>query len=665
MRYRPDIDGLRTIAVLPVVFFHGGMISGGFVGVDVFFVISGYLITMILYEDARSGRLSIIRFYDRRIRRILPALFVVFGVTTLFALWLLTANDLVMYSRSLIAAVAFVSNIYFWKANDYFADGGDPAPLLHTWSLGVEEQFYIFFPILIYLFARFFRLTLLPFAVIAVGVISFGLSWYGSIRVPNFAFYMLPARAWELLAGSIIAIPFLPTLRPWMGRTLAALGIAGILVACFFYTSKIAFPGLAAALPVFGAAFVVYGGLYSGGGLASWLLSRPPMVYIGKTSYSLYLWHWPILVFGAQYFGGELSTAQALVLIALSFAAAVLSYHFVETPFRTGAVLALPWKRFSAAGAAMAAFAVCAQTLILTKGLPIRMPEAASTASAARFDRSPAENECLVIPKQSELPAPARAERCTFGAAPGGTYQVALWGDSHGSAMVPGVVAAFTARGQSVRQITLAGCPPLLGASVGVRDGGYRCRTFNDLVVKELALMPKGGTVFIVGRWRNWLGSGRVNFLKDDLSGAPSQEDSARAFDASLDRSIAAVRALGLKPVIVGPVPEFLKAVPGCASRALFHGFDASSCYRIDAAQREKLLGPAEAALARAQKRWPDVTFLMPASAFCDVNGCDARIDGRIAYRDSHHLNQTAAKILLPRLLKAAGYATSGSAALH
>lgn len=341
MKYRADIDGLRAVAVLPVVFYHLGTkyASGGFVGVDVFFVISGYLITGLISGQISAGTYSVVDFYVRRARRIFPALFFMFALSALFALGFVLSSDIKAFSDSLRAASLFVSNIYFYVTTDYFALDQNMQPLLHTWSLAVEEQFYIFFPLIliaVHRFAAGAERTVL----IALAVVSFAISIWLVQTDAGAGFYLLHARAWELMVGGLLAIGAVPPIRS--ERAAGLLGLLGLLLitaSVFLYDDETPFPGFAALAPCIGAALVIHSG-EAGKTIASRLLSLSAVRFVGLISYSLYLWHWPVIVFSrylAYWYGWNPDAKlHKLAVLALSLALAVFSWHVIEKPFRQG-----------------------------------------------------------------------------------------------------------------------------------------------------------------------------------------------------------------------------------------------------------------------------------------------------------------------------------------
>ena len=295
MKYRAEIDGLRAVAVIPVILFHAGFefFSGGFVGVDVFFVISGYLITMILIEDIERNSFNLIEFYERRARRLLPALFFVMLICIPFAFLLMLPDAMKSFSQSLIAVSLFVSNILFWRESGYFATAAEEKPLLHTWSLAVEEQYYLFFPLFLLFAWRFFkeRVFGVIFVVAAISLLISEWGWRNS-AIANF--YLAPARAWELLAGSIAAL--IVQKRGVRGNgILSLLGLAAIVIAILIYDSTTPFPSVYTLLPITGCVFLVL--FADKQTIAARLLSNKIFVGIGLISYSAYLWHQPLFAF--------------------------------------------------------------------------------------------------------------------------------------------------------------------------------------------------------------------------------------------------------------------------------------------------------------------------------------------------------------------------------
>jgi len=337
MNYRREIDGLRALAVLPVIFFHAGFetFSGGFIGVDVFFVISGYLITTILLTDLEQGTFSIANFYERRARRILPALLLVMLVSIPFAWLLLLPKSLVSFSKSLLSTSTFWSNIFFWSERGYFGTATELKPLIHTWSLAVEEQYYVFFPLLLLIFSR--QKRILRLTLTALLICSFGLCiWLTKIHQDS-AFFLLPTRLWELLVGSMVAIRLLKAKDNFSTTTFKSaffelLGFFLILLPIFYYDKTTSFPGYAALAPVLGTALII--SYSSSASPIGRILGRPIFVYPGLISYSAYLWHQPIFAFARHYHDTSISLYFYILAIGLTFLIAYFSWKYVEQPCR-------------------------------------------------------------------------------------------------------------------------------------------------------------------------------------------------------------------------------------------------------------------------------------------------------------------------------------------
>ena len=362
MRYRPEIDGLRAIAVAAVILFHAGfaLFGGGFVGVDVFFVISGFLITSIIVEELKTGRFSVLRFYERRARRILPALFTVMAACVPFAYRLLSPDDLKDFAQSLAAICLFASNVLFWGESGYFDTQAELKPLLHTWSLAVEEQFYVLFPLLLLVAWRLGRRFLLVL-IGAIAALSFITSVEEVKNFPSAAFYLLPSRAWQLLVGALASFvadrwPSVALRQPAVRLASEAFGWGGmamIVMALFLFDEQTPFPGLNAALPTVGTVLVLLGASdrTSVGRMLAWR----PLVGLGLISYSAYLWHQPLFAFTKHALLADLPTDLAIVLCAVTIVLACLSWRYVEQPFRDRSLISRGMV-FALSAAGMAAF---------------------------------------------------------------------------------------------------------------------------------------------------------------------------------------------------------------------------------------------------------------------------------------------------------------------
>src|SRR5580704_2760991 len=449
MKYRSDVDGLRAIAVIPVVLFHAGMVrvSGGYVGVDVFFVISGYLITTILLEDIRRERFSIATFYERRARRILPALFTVLFFASLIAYKLLLPNDARDYGRSLIATLGFVSNIELSRQMGYFAAPAEMKPLLHMWSLAVEEQFYIIYPLFLFLVTRYFRKRY----AIAIGSVLVLSLVYGIARTETQAatsFFLPTTRAWELLIGGMLAIQSLPKLRHQMSANLLGLlGLGLITYSVFAFSAATPFPGYHALYPCVGAALIIYNGM-AAETIVGRILSIKPIVFVGLISYSLYLWHWVIIVFTKYYLARPLAGLETAGVILAAFLMATLTWQFVENPFRGREAIGSRAWIFSGAAVITLLFAAYGGLAIASDGFPARFSGEARVLMNARDDFWKRRDEC-------------DGKVCRVGVADA-EETFLLWGDSHAGALAPAFEQLALEDKQAGAVAFESACAPLL-----------------------------------------------------------------------------------------------------------------------------------------------------------------------------------------------------------
>lgn len=341
MKYRPEIDGLRAIAVMPVVLFHAGFttFSGGFVGVDVFFVISGYLITTIILSEMAQGSFSLINFYERRARRILPAVFLVMLISLLFAWLFLMPSDMKLFCKSLVAVSSFSSNILFWSEAGYWDIANEIKPLLHTWSLAVEEQYYVLFPLFLMLMWRYRKRWIFGILILFAGI-SLAAAQWGAHHMPSATFYLLPTRVWELAIGACIAFYFflgIPVIGSLLAHKFVAeiFGLIGLLMigyATFIFDEKTPFPSLYALVPTIGAGLIIT--FSSSQTIVGRLLGTRPIVAIGLISYSAYLWHQPLFAFVRYMSFSEPKYSVFLGLIIFTLLLSYLSWRFVEKPFR-------------------------------------------------------------------------------------------------------------------------------------------------------------------------------------------------------------------------------------------------------------------------------------------------------------------------------------------
>lgn len=473
-QYRADIDGLRALAVLPIVAFHLGfqIFDGGYVGVDIFFVISGYLIGGIILRETHAGTFSFARFYERRLRRILPALTFMLLGTTAAAVYILFPRPLEEYARSLVASMLSLSNIQFWQQAGYFDSASDAKPLLHTWSLGVEEQFYIVFPPLIYLLLRL-RAPL----VVALGglaILSFALSVYGVGHYPTATFFLIHTRAWEFLLG-VLAVRFPDRLlaNRSLREGVSMIGIASILAVIMLYAPDTPFPGWAALPPCLGTAALLVSGS-AGPSLISRLLSWRLVTFFGLISYSLYLWHWPVIVLARQAIPeGWLRMDERFIALAVTIALATLSWRYIERPFRSPQFTA----RAIFGWSAVAAVLVCAIGigLVVTRGLPQRFsPEIARIADF--IDNPPPNDKCFI----GRLSTAGSYDYNGCLRIDPARPNVLVLGDSHANHLVPGLRQIYPAI--NFQETAVAGCRMTVNVTGDLAPdcATFRQRMFGD-----------------------------------------------------------------------------------------------------------------------------------------------------------------------------------------
>ena len=621
--------------------------GGGYVGVDVFFVISGFLITQLLLHDLETGRFSIASFYERRIRRIFPALFALMAVVTLAATWLLLPQDLAAFGRSAVATSLFFSNVEFWQHAGYFARAAEETPLLHTWSLAVEEQFYIFFPLFLWACHRGGRRrTVILTATIAV--VSLALSLWTVPRDRDTAFYLAHTRAWELALGALLAMHvFAP---PHSARARHAAGIAGlalIAVAVHLYSSATPFPGAAALLPCLGTAAIIWAGT-GGHHAAGDLLACRPLVLVGLVSYSLYLWHWPLLAFAGYVSLGEPSAwLTALALLAATIAA-VLSWRYVERPFRGRSGLFTRPDLFRAAGLSMSLMIAFGVAAYASDGWPGRLSPEVQRLVAGRDDHAPLDAPCWNV-----TPAAVSAGRlCRTGTATGAPSFL-VWGDSHARVLSDAIGTAAAARGRAGLMASRSACAPLLDVRRSDLSERRQCMEFNRAVLDFAIASPGLTDVILIGRWallaegtRYLHERGETVYLSDSHSTARSIEENRQVFERALAAVVAELTAARKHVWIIGPVPEVGWDVPDTLARGERFGEPveiAPTRAEFDARQANVL-----ASLARIAATY-GATLLPLHDRLCDEARCAVVADdGTPLYFDSHHLSRAGVRTMAP-----------------
>lgn len=582
MKYRKDIDGLRAVAVLPVLIFHAklGFFHGGFLGVDVFFVISGFLITSILIEEISQKTFSFANFYERRVRRLLPALIFMTAATSVLAYQLMITVDLKGYGNSLVAMSLFSSNIFFWLDSGYFDRVADLKPMLHTWSLAVEEQYYFFFPLVLLIVLRWVP-KLLTLTVLTILVISLGLASWASVNAPDANFYLLPTRAWELMFGSLASILIFNNVQILERLSTANAFKNGALIVLFicliWFDESIPHPSMLTLIPVLATLVLIV--IPAPDSLAHKLLTLRPMVFTGLISYSLYLWHQPLLVFN-RYMSAKSDASVRIAILLAAFALAFVSWRYIEKPFRHRNVTTRKqvYSFCAVSFAAIIGFGLYAGQ----DGLPSRYTQ---------------EQQALLSYLQYNAPAgqPQDNAHCfldedethkALSASCFDSGSVLLWGDSHANALAKGLRYKL---GENLNETTSSACLPLINTHFPHRK---HCQTTNDFVIEHIQ-QANYDTIVLHGNWISH----------------PDKID-------ALSETLAALQTVNARIIVVGGVPHYLPDLPSfLLTKRLLLDAD-SAPVKVE----PTLFAEIEAIdtkLMAASKQFDNVTFVSALASFC------------------------------------------------
>ncbi|HWX07533.1 MAG TPA: acyltransferase family protein [Bradyrhizobium sp.] len=608
-RYRPDIDGLRAIAVMLVVNFHGfpQALPGGFIGVDIFFVISGFLITGIVARELDQQRFSLVAFYVRRIRRIFPALIVVLAATLVLGwLWMLP-SAYAQLSADVVASAAFLANIALLLQSGYFDTASGNKPLLHLWSLGIEEQFYLFWPLILMLAVRL-RLGILKVAA-AIGLASFVLNVALIGPNPVATFYLPFTRAFELAAGATLACGWsrISQDRRASNRR-AAIGLLLIVIAAGVLDTQRAFPGWWALLPVGGAALLL-------SAPSAWgcrhVLASPLLVWIGLISYPLYLWHWPLLVFFGIIKFGPLTLPERELILLASAVLAWLTYRLVESPFRFGRPGPL---KIASLGAGMVAVAVAGAVVVEGRGFEFRLPPEIRELADVRADSSKWRvHECLLDLGHETSFAETCVDRDR-------RPLIVVWGDSTAGALMPGLRKAQTAHHFGIAQFTSSSCVPALNVD---NPDAPHCREINDKVLSLVRrLQPE--IVVLHGTWGKYL-------------------------DNVAETVVALRKQTGARVVVLGAVPEWRRGLPSEVLRyfMLHHSL-------IPPRSSNAVPPDAYDAIMRAKLVPLGAEFISASDVLCNADGCLTRIGDAasdILASDHVHLTEKGSVFLAQSII--------------
>lgn len=582
MNYRSDIDGLRALAVLSVVLFHFGFpgFYGGYVGVDIFFVISGYLISGIIIDECAEGKFSVVEFYRRRIVRIFPALFAMLGIVVLIGSYVLLPDELLDLGGQVLGASFFYSNAYFFKTANYFGGDSHAKFLLHTWSLSVEEQFYIIWPFLLVFFHK--NKSAMKYSVATVAVIFFVLlSQYLVYIDQSFAFYMMPARFWEFAAGAVaVYVVRGNKLNGQASSILGVIGLFAILLPVKFYNEQVVFPGLSALPPCIGTACIL---ATNGRGFVSKFISNRIFTFFGKISYSLYLWHWPVVVFTSVFYFHEVNLVGKVVLFVISVVLGYLSWRFVEQPVRRNAKKIDAKLAFKSASALFILTALVVLLIRQDDGLKLRFDGRQNQmASYISYhgDQKYREGSCFVVQKGEAFDA----RKCL--SVSDKKKNILIVGDSHAAHLWPGFSEKFS--DYNILQATHTGCRPLINPQ---KHGD--CEEFYNSFMHDWLKSNRVDVLIMAGRW-----------AKSDMNILPATIDEYKKYAEKL--------------ILIGPVPQYVSSLP----RLLVWKGDAAvlnAAMLKDAVMLDPLMGNIAVAA--------NVQYVSPISLWCRKNKCRTEIN--------------------------------------
>ena len=645
--YRPDIDGLRGIAVILVVMFHADFaFGGGYIGVDIFFVISGYLITSKLLHDYQSGTPSIARFYSGRAKRILPALFVMYAACLIAGRVLMLPVDFTELSRTTLSSALFGANFYFYGLSGYFDGPAIEKPLLHTWSLAVEEQFYLVWPLICFHLLFKARASRQVLTIVVAGAISLFVAQYLMTTDRSAAFFFPVTRAWELLAGALIAVR--PIKLP-QGATgpLSILSVLIIVASGLFLNSRSDVPGVWAIPAIAAAATLINAGPQT---FAARAIACEPLRRIGRISYSLYLWHWPLLAFARYYAERTLTPFESAAAVIAALAISSISWAYIEQPVRHR----FPSVRrvLTAAGAGLVVTVVVAFVCLSNTALDAASPNARE-AMLDIATRNPFVKNC-----HRNKPSPINtSDECLIGAKTSGVPDFILIGDSHGDHFAPALDRAGEATGLTGIQITRGGgCAPIWG--IKQISGGRPvpgCDSYRSDVLQYIDGLPTNRLIIIAARWSLYLkttgpGIDAPFFATTEASPALTVASTQKNIVEHMRSTVKMLRERGHRVMVIDQIPEYPFFPLSCFVR---HSTQANAGYLCgeDKADVDAFMRPVESAMAAAESSGATIT--RPADFLCTSGRCTVAKHGVFLYRDIHHLNLKGALELTPILARA------------
>jgi peptidoglycan/LPS O-acetylase OafA/YrhL len=640
-KYRLDVDGLRAVAVLGVVIYHlnEDWLSGGFTGVDVFLVISGYLITSIICRDIATHSFSFKAFFHRRVVRLFPALAAMLCVNFLVGMVILVPYDLVLLSRGIVASLGFASNVYFWRTGSYFDSSTEISPLLHTWSLGLEEQFYLFFPAAL-VFGSRISPRRVPLGLALAMMVSLLCCVIVQQFRPTAAFYLLPFRAWEFLAGGLVAVGnWRLGSRMKMAVSFSAwIGLLLILYSMTQIKAGVEYPGIQAILPVIGTMLIINAGKYTGGGLTA-VLSRRPLVVIGKLSYSLYLWHWPVITYQKyvnNFITDSLGAGSAIAAVLVSLLLAILSYTWIECWFQ---------KRFRTAlggsgeASAYAFYKLSSGVILGLAFLSVLIHNQEGFKKRLRVDLAHLNDDISpsipYLECNGDVPADVLTNKCSFGDRKSQT-RILIWGDSHALAWAPGLESILPDTGVLAVLATKSACPPLIDVRNPVSLG---CDEFNQGVMRWIE-RNEVRRIVMIASWISY-SSATGQYQLVNSSGL---KGNSVVFGDALTQTVNALNDLGARALIVTPTPG---APSDVVRRTLLS--------RMNGAEepQARLYAKYQADVQAFRSSLSSITksemigVLDPTTLLCNTRECRYKqSDGTLLYRDGGHLSVAGATFM-------------------
>lgn len=649
MKYRKEIDGLRALAVLPVILFHAGFttFSGGFVGVDIFFVISGYLITTIIVDEMEKGSFSLLNFYERRARRILPALLFVMLCTLPFAWFWMLPQDLKMFSESIVAVLLFVSNVLFYLTSGYFDTASELKPLLHTWSLAVEEQYYVLFPIFLMLTWKLGKKWIISLLLLVAIVSVFAAQW-GSKNHPDFTFFLLPTRGFELLIGALISlyinykfgvISVNQSVSQSFSQSFSLAGLALVLYAIFAFDSNTPSPSLYTLIPTIGAGLILV--FANTKNLVGKLLGSKLFVGIGLISYSTYLWHQPLFSFARLRTYGIPSTIILIILCFASVALGYISWKYIENPYRNKKLISS--KKLLILLVTPVLFLMAVGLITYSEeGFPKRVtgiPEKSSESIIGTKIRE----KCDV---NFDGKTGMNIDFCSLGDTNKTNVTLAIFGDSHSEAILPVLDKIGKERHEKYSHIALGGCVPFL--NVDVARGSWKSKTCENLATKEYNFVKdnKIKNIFLVGRWSLYTDGNydksRIYYLVTNDNSKLDQSTTRLNFEKSLKNTIKKYQDIGVNVFLLAQIPQ--QKIDGDSLYKKLYWFNEEhkseiiKLASISKSEHLALQAYNRSVLSKLQNELK-FTYIDVDNQFCDNEKCYFGDETTSKYRDADHLS--------------------------